>query len=353
MQAAVFESYQGPLKIQSVADPTPSADSAIIKVEACGICRSDWHGWMGHDSDVHLPHVPGHELSGVVVDVGLAVTGWKPGTRVTVPFCCGCGTCRQCSDNCQHICDNYSQPGFTQWGAFAEFVEIQHADVNLVALPESIDFVTAASLGCRFATSFRGVVHQAKVTSSDTVAIHGCGGVGLSAVMISAALGATVIAIDIDPLKLQFAKQCGAAYTIDAMNHVDVVEQILELSVGGASVSIDALGSQQTCFNSIACLQKRGRHVQIGLTLGNDTNPRIPMSAVIGKELKIYGSHGMPAGHYEQMLKMVIDGQLNPEILIGDRVTLEQACRILPAMNQFPTTGVTVINRFNSSETAT
>ncbi len=249
MLAAVYERFQGPLAVAPVSVPVAKADAAVIKVEACGICRSDWHGWMGHDSDVQLPHVPGHELAGVVVEVGTDVRRWRPGTRVTVPFSCGCGTCFECVSGNQQICDNYTQPGFTHWGAFAEFVEIRHADVNLVALPDSIDSVTAASLGCRFATSFRGIVRQGRVTAGDIVAVHGCGGVGLSAVMISAALGARVIAVDINEAQLRKARECGAAETLNASGTTNVPSAIIDLTDGGATVSVDALGSHGTCYN--------------------------------------------------------------------------------------------------------
>lgn len=206
MRAAFFQDFRQPLTVGSVADPVIRPDSVVIAVRACGICRSDWHGWMGHDTDISLPHVPGHELSGEILEVGSAVRGWQPGQRVTVPFCCGCGTCEQCSDGYQHICDRYTQPGFTQWGAFAEYVEIRHADVNLVKLPDSIDFVTAASLGCRFATSFRAVVDQGRARPGEWVVVHGCGGVGLSAVMIASVCGARVIAVDVREDRLEMAR---------------------------------------------------------------------------------------------------------------------------------------------------
>ncbi|MEZ6129360.1 MAG: zinc-dependent alcohol dehydrogenase family protein [Planctomycetaceae bacterium] len=346
MRAAVFESWQGPLTVRDVETPRPAPDGVVIRVHACGICRSDWHGWMGHDSDVHLPHVPGHELAGVIEEVGEDVCLWLPGIRVTVPFCCGCGTCPQCVAGCQHICDNYFQPGFTAWGAFAELVQIRHADVNLVALPEAIDMVTAASLGCRFATSFRAVIHQGRVTAGDTVAVHGCGGVGLSAVMIAAAVGARVIGIDINPDRLQLAKQCGADVVLNAAECTDVVQKVIAQTAGGASVSIDALGSRQTCYNSIACLRKRGRHVQVGLMLGDQTDPPVPMSAVIGKELEIYGSHGMQAFAYDSLLQMIEVGKLKPERLIARTVSLAEACEVLPNMNSFKDPGVVVINQF-------
>lgn len=341
MKAAVFDQFRGPVSVRNVPDPVLRPDSAIIAVAACGLCRSDWHGWMGHDSDVHLPHVPGHELAGEIAAVGRDVRRWQAGQRVTVPFCCGCGTCRQCESGNQQICDRYSQPGFTQWGAFAELVEIRFADVNLVALPESVSYVTAASLGCRFATSFRAVVHQGRTVAGDDVAIWGCGGVGLSAVMIAASLGARVIAIDIREERLQLARHCGAADVINARD-TDAVAAVQQLTSGGAHVSLDALGSHETCRNSIRSLRKRGRHVQVGLMTGTEADPAVPMSEVIAKELELIGSHGMQAFEYGRLLGMITSGRLRPERLISDRVSLEQAALLLPRMNEFPGTGVTV-----------
>lgn len=342
MKAAVFDEFRRPPEVRTVPDPIPSPDAAIVQVRACGICRSDWHGWMGHDPDVKLPHVPGHELAGNVAAVGSLVQHWKPGQRVTAPFCCGCGTCAECRTGNQHICDNYTQPGFTQWGAFADFVEIRFADVNLVELPESIDFVTAAGLGCRFATSFRAVICQGAVSAGDWVAVHGCGGVGLSAVMIASAVGARVIAVDVRSDRLDLARQCGAMLTLDACK-TDVVHRIRELSAGGVHLSVDGLGSRETCRNSIGCLRKRGRHVQVGLMLGDDANPEIPMDVVIGRELQVIGSHGMQAFEYPRMLRMITDGQLSPGDLISDVVDLEQACRLLPRLNEFPGSGISVL----------
>ncbi len=343
MKAAVFEQFQSPLTIRTVPDPVPELDGAVIAVRACGICRSDWHGWMGHDSDVRLPHVPGHELAGEIVAVGRNVAHWSVGQRVTVPFCCGCGICSQCKSGNQQICDNYTQPGFTQWGAFAEFVAIQQADVNLVLLPEDIDYVTAASLGCRFATSFRAVVVQGRIQPGEWVAVHGCGGVGLSAVMIAAASGAHVIAVDIRSDRLDLAMRCRASVIINASD-TDAVAEIQKISGGGVHLSLDALGSRTTCWNSIKCLRKRGRHVQVGLMLGADADPPIPMSAVIANELEILGSHGMQAFAYSRMLRMISSGKLRPELLISDRVPLIQAAELLPKLNDFPGHGVTVID---------
>jgi alcohol dehydrogenase len=320
-------------------------DGVVIRVEANGICRSDWHAWMGHDPTIELPHVPGHELAGTIVDTGKETRNWRVGDRVTLPFCCGCGRCEQCRAGHQHICDNDFQPGFTAWGSFAQYVAVPHADVNLVRLPDELGFVEAASLGCRFMTAFGAVVDKARVSPGEWVVVHGCGGVGLSVVMIAAALDARVIGVDIDDDKLELARAVGASETIDARRQ-DPVAAVHELTLGGAQVSIDALGSRQTCQNSIQSLAKRGRHVQVGLMLADDRHPEIPMAEVIAKELQILGSHGMQAHRYEAMLQMITSGKLRPGMLIQGTVALEEAGSELAAMGRFSKRGVTVIDRF-------
>jgi alcohol dehydrogenase len=347
MKAVIFESFGGPLTVAEVADPAVEEDGVVIKVEACGICRSDWHGWLGHDSDItRLPHVPGHELAGVVLAAGKKVTRWKPGDRVTVPFVCACGTCPECLSGNHQVCDRQFQPGFSGWGSFAEYVAIRYADVNLVSLPEEIDSVTAASLGCRFATSFRAIVAQGRVAPGQWVAVHGCGGVGLSAVMIAQALGARVIAVDIDDGVLALARELGAAVTVNARESADVVGAIREATKRGADLSIDALGSAATCGNSILCLRKRGRHVQVGLMAGEDYLPRVPLHRVIAHEIEIVGSHGMQAAKYQEMLAMIVSGRLNPRAMIGRTVPLEEAPEELAKMGRFGSVGITVIDRF-------
>lgn len=345
MKAAIYKTFQGKISIQDVPIPTPKDHGVIIKVKATGLCLSDWHGWMGHDKDIILPHVPGHELAGIIEAIGKEVKKFRVGDRVTVPFVCGCGTCDQCETGNHQICDNQTQPGFTHWGSFAEYVAIDFADINLVQLPLEIDFETAASLGCRFVTSYRAIVAQGKVKKGEFVTIHGCGGVGLSAIMIANSLGAYVIAVDIDNDTLAFAKELGAYATVNP-KEVNVVEKIIQLTHGGSHVSVDALGSQETCFNSIAGLRKRGRHVQIGLMTGNHQHPKIPMDQVMSNELEIIGSHGMQAHKYPEMLSMIQSGKLQPKKLLEKTVTLEEAIEILPKMHKENRKGIWVINRF-------
>lgn len=345
MRAAIYDEFMQPFSVRQVADPTPSKTGAVIEVRACGICRSDWHGWMGNDPDIQLPHVPGHELAGTVASVGSNVYNWHGGERVTLPFVCGCGTCEQCAVGDQQICDRQFQPGFTAWGGFAEYVAIEYADENLVALPDDLDFVTAASLGCRFATSFRAVVDQGKVAEGQWVAIHGCGGVGLSAIMIAAAFGARVIAVDIADEKLEFAQSVGAEAVVNARS-TDPPQAIMDLTSGGAHISIDALGNPEILLNSVRSLRKRGRHIQIGIMETGQHEAVVPVDKIISRELELLGSHGMQAHRYPEMLGMIAEGRLQPQKLLGKTITLADSPRVLVDLNSFTGVGVTVINSF-------
>ena len=345
MKAAVYEGFRQPLTIQNVADPTPLPAGVVLAVKACGICRSDWHGWMGNDRDIKLPHVPGHELSGEVAAVGANVKMWNVGDRVTLPFVCGCGTCEQCVSGNQQICDRQFQPGFTAWGGFAQYIAIEYADTNLVRLPDEIDFVTASSLGCRFATSYRAVVDQGKVAAGQWVAIHGCGGVGLSAIMIAASFGARVIAVDIAEDKLAFAKSIGAEVVINS-KYGDTIDAILDITAGGAHISVDALGHHEILINSVSSLRKRGKHIQVGIMESGQHQARVPIDKIIGRELEIIGSHGMQAHRYPEMLEMIRIGKLEPQKLIGKTVSLEDSIHELVDMNIFSSIGVTVIDTF-------
>lgn len=346
MKAVLYEAFGRRPELVTVPDPAPEPDGVVLRVEASGVCRSDWHGWVGHDPDIRLPHVPGHELAGVVEEVGRQVTRWRVGDRVTVPFVGGCGACPECQAGHQQVCHHQFQPGFTHWGSFAERVSIHRADLNLVALPDTLGFTAAASLGCRFATSFRAVVDQGRVTGGEWVAVHGCGGVGLSAVMIARALGAHVVGIDIDPQALALARGLGAREVIDAREVDDVAEAVRAVTDGGAHLSLDALGHPQTCFDSIACLRRRGRHVQVGLLLADQSTPAVPMRLVVAHELEILGSHGMQAHRYDAMLGLIEAGRLEPERLIGATIDLEQSIDALTGMDSFGSAGATVITSF-------
>jgi D-arabinose 1-dehydrogenase-like Zn-dependent alcohol dehydrogenase len=343
MRAVMYGAFGGPIAVEDVPEPVAEPGGAVIRVEATGLCRSDWHGWAGHDPDIALPHVPGHELAGTIERVGAGVTRWRPGDRVTVPFVCACGTCPRCLAGDQQVCDDQWQPGFSAWGSFAELVAIRRADLNVIRLPEEMDFVTAASLGCRFATSYRAVMTQGRVAAGEWVAVHGCGGVGLSAVQIAVAAGARVVAVDVSPAALDAAAALGAAVAIDAGDG-RAADAVVEATNGGAHLSLDTLGSTATCLASIGSLRKRGRHVQVGLMVAEHATPPVPMNHVMAWELELLGSHGMAAHEYPEMLARVADGRLRPDRLVGRTIRLEEAPAALAAMGSPATgAGMTVI----------
>jgi len=345
MRAVVYSDYRAAPAVTEVPDPVCPDAGVVLTVGATGLCRSDWHAWQGHDPVTSLPHIPGHELAGVVAEVGPGVTGYTVGDRVTVPFVCGCGTCAYCLAGDAQVCPEQTQPGFTGPGSFAERVPIHAADVNLVGLPDAVDLVAAASLGCRFATAFRALTAHGRLGQDDWLAVHGCGGVGMSAVMIGAALGARVVAVDVSDAVLERARALGAEATVDAAQDPSTATTIQDITRGGATVSVDALGSPATASASVRCLRRRGRHVQVGLLLGEAATPPVAMDRVIAWELEIHGSHGMAAHEYAPMLALVEDGTLRPDLLVGEVIGLEDAPAALAAMDRTPSTaGMTVID---------
>jgi D-arabinose 1-dehydrogenase-like Zn-dependent alcohol dehydrogenase len=350
MRAAVMEGIRKPLVVRDMPDPSPAPNGAVVRVEANGICRTDWHLWVGDWSwfgiQLPMPHVLGHEFCGVVEAVGRDVTRVKVGDRVLVPFSQGDGTCEWCRGGHHNVCDTLLTPGVVYWGGYGRYVAVPFADVNLVPLPEAVGFVDAASMGCRFMTAFHGLVDQAGVRAGEWVAVHGCGGVGLSAVQIGSALGARVIAVDVSPDKLAMAKTLGAVATVDASKD-DAGKAIMQLTGGGAHVAVDALGIAATCQGAVMSLRKRGRHLQIGLTSSAEQGMiALPIDLIVLKEITLVGSLGMQAPRYGAMLGMVETGRLAPGKLVQQRIKLEQAGEVLASMDKYGTVGVTVIDRY-------
>ena len=339
MKAIYFTEFKGTLSVVDIPIPKATNDGVVIKVEATGLCRSDWHAWMGHDSDIVLPHVPGHEFAGVISSVGSLVSKFAAGDRVTVPFVCGCGKCTYCLRGDAQVCPTQTQPGFTGFGSFAEYVAIDNADFNLINIPSEVSFATAAALGCRFATAYRGLIKRAKLKAGEKVVIYGCGGVGLSAVMIAKAQGAIVYAIDINDGALEVAASLGAqtinSYTTDPVAFLQ--------NLGGADVAVDALGSEVTAGASVLSLARGGRHLQLGLLLTPNGLTAMPMARVIAWELNFLGSHGMAARDYPEMLALVASGALDPSLLVKREVGIEEGAIALADMDSQATGGITII----------
>lgn len=327
-------------RVTEIPEPTAPDGGVVVRVESTGLCRSDWHAWAGHD-DIAVPNVPGHELAGAISSVGAGVRRWEVGERVTVPFICGCGACEWCRADDAQVCPTQQQPGFTHWGSYAEQVALHAADSNLVRIPDGIGSETAASLGCRFATAYRALVGRAQIRAGEWVAVVGAGGVGLSAVMIAAAVGARPVAIDRTQAALDAAHAAGAEEVVLADGR-DVPAAVHDLTAGGAHVAVDAVGSESTCTTSVLSLRRRGRHVQVGLIAGG--RPRIRMDRVIAWELDLLGSHGMAAADYPAMLALIERGDLRPQDLISRVVDLAEGAALLPTLGDAAPVGMTMID---------
>ncbi|MGP9842949.1 zinc-dependent alcohol dehydrogenase family protein [Brachybacterium sp. 107] len=340
MRAVRYDAFGEQPSLVEVPDPECPPRGAVITVHATGVCRSDWHAWQGHDDSVQLPHIPGHEFAGVVEQVGADVTRFAPGDRVTAPFILSCGRCEQCLAGAPQVCPDQYQPGFDLPGSWAEQVVVIEADHNLVALPDGIDMTLAAGLGCRVGTAYHAVLTQARVGAGESVAVFGCGGLGLACVMVALAAGADVVAIDVSEHALAAAAELGATALASGP---DIVERVREATGGGAHVTLDALGSAATARTAISSLRPRGRHVQVGLLLGEDADPALPMGQVIGQELQILGSHGLAVAEYRDLLADIASGRLDLGRTVGRILDLEDLPAAMLAMDQPPTTaGMTV-----------
>lgn len=342
MRAVVLEQFGRTPTVREVPDPTPPPDGVVLAVEATGLCRSDHHAFAGHDDTVTLPHVPGHEMVGRVLARGEGVRRVAVGQRVTTPFVEGCGRCEQCRSGASQVCPAQTQPGFTHDGSWAEQVAIRAADHNLVPVPEALPAEALVPLGCRFATAYRGLADRARIRPGETVAVIGCGGVGLSAVMIGAALGARVLAVDIEPGARDLALAYGAAIAVDptGLDAPATAAALIDAAGERPTVTVEALGLPLTTDAGLLALAPLGRHVQIGLFAAP---PQLAMGRVISQELTVLGSHGMAAADYPGLLRLVEDGSLRPQDLVARTLGLEEACAELAALGDRTLPGITLI----------
>jgi D-arabinose 1-dehydrogenase-like Zn-dependent alcohol dehydrogenase len=336
VRAVVYDSFGGPLSVRDVPEPACPDDGVLVRVGATGVCRSDWHGWQGHDADIAvLPHVPGHELAGTVAAVGPLVRDWAVGDRVTTPFVLACGDCPECAQGAAQVCRRQRQPGFTHWGSFAELVALPAADANLVRLPDAMPFSVAAGLGCRVATAYRAVALVGRAAAGEPVLVVGCGGVGLAAVQVAVALGCPVVAVDPSPGALDLATRFGA---VPCAPGPDLAERVVGLTGGGAALSVDAVGSPDALRDGVLSLRRRGRHVQVGLL---PQDPLVPMGRVLAWELEVLGSHGLSARDYPGLLDLVASGAVDVAAMVTREVGLDDAGRALVDVGVVP--GVTVV----------
>lgn len=354
MRTAQITAYRQPLRIVDVPVAPPGPDGAVIRVEASGVCRSDWHFW-NHDLEwlgfeLPLPANTGHEVGGVVEEVGRDVRTTKVGDRVTIPFHESDGTCPECRAGYPNLCDHVIVGGFQRVGGWSQYVTVTAADLNCIRLPDEVDSLSAAALGCRYMTAYRAVVDRGNVRPGEWLAVQGCGGVGLSAVQIAAAAGALVVAIDVDERKLAKAHEEGALVTINARGLApeQVGQAVKDATGGGVQVSIDALGRAFTFHQSLHSLRKRGRHVQVGVTSQEERGQiALPADLLVMMEWDVVGSLGNPHPRYAELLELVARKKLNPAGLVTREISLSEVNDTLDRMTRFDTVGFEVITRFD------
>ncbi|MCB0669391.1 MAG: alcohol dehydrogenase catalytic domain-containing protein [Saprospiraceae bacterium] len=343
MRAIYYDQFGMQPVVKSVSLPKIKPQSVLVEVRATGLCRSDWHGWKGHDPDILLPHVPGHEFAGVIVQIGSEVNRWTPGDRVTTPFIQACGHCDYCRSGNQQVCEHQEQAGFTYWGSFAEYVEIKNAETNLVRIPEAMSFDEAAVLGCRFGTAYRAVVNQGGVDREDFLLILGGGGVGLSALLIGKALGARIAVVDVNPESLTTAMDFGAEKVYENLNQ-SAIHDLVNWSEKGVDVCVDAIGHPALINSGLKTLRRRGRYIQVGLMPDQAGIPEISLGKLLAQELEILGSHGIQSWKYAEMLDFIIEQKLNIKDLIRQHCSLLDAVALLTSMDKNQHFGITVIH---------
>ena len=339
MRAAVVRKFDEDLSIETVADPNCPDNGVVLEVAACGVCRSDFHGWTGGHPKVVSGSILGHEYCGTVVEAG-ANAQHKVGDRLIAPFILGCGSCPACHTGVSNTCANAIVPGFGVPGAYAEFVAVPF-DHNLVYLPEAMSPALAAGLGCRVTTAWHALTDRANVRAGEWVAVHGTGGIGLSALLLAKMLGAQVVVVDIVEEKLTHAMQLGADAAVNAAT-TDAAEAIREITGGGAQVSIEALGVEVTTNASVDCLATLGRHVQVGMPAGSG-QMQVNMRAIYSKQLAFFGTRGMPSWKYPTLLGMIERGQVDISPMVAREIPLSGASAELRAMHGPTPPGTAVI----------
>jgi alcohol dehydrogenase len=344
MRAAVVREFSEDLSIETVADPACPETGVVLEVAACGVCRSDYHGWTGHHAMVKGGSIMGHEYCGTVVEVGRDAKH-KVGDRLIAPFILGCGSCSACQTGVSNTCTSAIVPGFGHPGAYAEYVAAPY-DHNLVHLPESLSPALAAGLGCRVTTAWHALTDRAQVRAGEWVAIHGTGGIGLSAMLLAKMLGARVVVVDVVDEKLTHAQSLGADAALNATTS-DAAEAIRDITGGGAQVSIEALGVEVTTNASVDCLAVLGRHVQVGMPAGSGFL-NINMRAIYSKQLSFFGTRGMPSWKYPTLLDMIERGQVDISPMVAREVPLSAASTELRAMDGPTAPGTAVITDFTA-----
>jgi 6-hydroxycyclohex-1-ene-1-carbonyl-CoA dehydrogenase len=319
MKAAVYHG-DGKLTIADVPKPTPRAGEALIRVAACGLCHTDLH-YLDHGVPTFKapPIILGHEAAGTVAELGDGVSGLSIGDRVLAPSVWACGHCRFCRAGRENLCTNLVMPGNHTDGAFAEFLSVPAKE--LIPVPASIPLERACVIADAVSTPYHAVKRRGRVTAGDTVAVVGCGGVGLNVVQCAAIAGATVIAVDLSDARLELARKLGARHAVNPGATARVDKEVRKLTGGGVDVAFEVVGTPKTIDLAFGLIRKGGRLVVVGFS-----HDPVPINAgkLMFYELELVGSLGCGAGEYPEIVSLVESGRLQLEPIVSGSVPLER-----------------------------
>ena len=330
MKAVVFHGSDVGLKVEDIPVPSVGPDQILVKVAACGVCHTDLH-YIEHGVPTFKkpPIVLGHEASGIIEQIGKAVTNVAVGDRVVIPAVLTCGKCSLCRMGRENICADMQMLGNHFNGAYAEYVAVPAKDV--VALPDSIPLEAASIIADAVSTPYHAVKNRARVQPGDSVVIFGCGGVGINAVQLAAAAGGYVIAVDISERKLEWAKEFGASETINPSSVERVSKEVKKRTGGGTDIAIEIIGNPRTIEEAFECVRIGGRLWVVGYT-----QEKISLVAgkIMFKEIEIVGSLGCRPLDYVPLIRLVAQGKVNVERVVTHRFKLEDIEKAFEAMKE-------------------
>jgi propanol-preferring alcohol dehydrogenase len=312
MKCMVLEEFNAPLVLRERPVPTPGADEVVLKVGACGVCRTDLKIWKGiHPSGKRLPHVLGHEIAGEIVEVGKGPDKNLIEKHAVVYFYLSCGECKFCRSGREMLCTHLKgQIGFSLDGGYAEYVKAPASSLFLIN--PDIPFMEAAIITDAIATSYRALTSKARIRPEETLAVIGAGGLGIHAVQIARVFGVRVIAIDINEKALAVAREMGAAGTV-RMTEENTWQKVLELSgSGGVDAVMDFVGKPQTYALGLNILRVAGRFVAVGYN--PDTSLQVGSPFLVSRELEIYGSRACGRNDLKETIDLVNSLRVKPVV---------------------------------------
>lgn len=317
MKAIQLVSLGQPLQSRDVPTPSPGPSEVLVRIAAAGICHSDVHYWQGRASVAPLPHTLGHEIAGTVEVVGDGVRTHKPGDRVALHYLVTCGQCTYCRSSSEQFCEAGLMLGKDSPGGYAEYIVVPAC--NAVRVPDAVPLEQAAVSMCSSATVFHAL-RKSRLTSGETVAVFGVGGLGMSAIQLARAFGAIdVYAVDIAAERLALAEHLGAI-AINA-SAIDPVDEIRHRTDRGVDVSLGLIGHVDALRQAVQVLRPYGRSVVVGIadrTLELDTYREL-----LAKEAELIGCSDHLLEELPTVLRYVETGALNLGPVITQSVSLE------------------------------